>query len=216
MPALLFFFARKKSIFFGIALIILAVVVLSIYRSFFTGILLRITLLGGYFLVIMSTTPLPGLFYWCLFLVLMAFFVSNIISSYLSRKAKLLMATPLTLASLIGLFMELPCQFTSNHSDSLHNPFYIIGDSISDGIGRERTWTDLLADEHEVDVINLAVAGATCQTALSQARQIRTENALVLLEIGGNDLLGNQSAKDFGKDLKALIKRVSKNGHTIF
>jgi acyl-CoA thioesterase-1 len=42
----------------------------------------------------------------------------------------------------------------------------------------------------------------------SQANQLPTADGLVLIEIGGNDLLGATSAREFERDLDALFSRV--------
>ncbi len=53
--------------------------------------------------------------------------------------------------------------------------------------------------------MNLAVAGATARSALAQAARAADPNAVVLVEIGGNDLLGGTAVARFEQDLAALL-----------
>lgn len=84
---------------------------------------------------------------------------------------------------------------------------YVIGDSISAGVGgnSEHTWPALVARRHAIDVVNLAVAGATARSALAQASRAVDPAAAVLVEIGGNDLLGGTAVARFEQDLDALL-----------
>ncbi len=50
--------------------------------------------------------------------------------------------------------------------------------------------------------------GATTASALKQTDKLSEAVGLLLLEIGGNDLLGSTSTNKFESDLDALLKRV--------
>lgn len=89
--------------------------------------------------------------------------------------------------------------------DTIH----VIGDSISAGIVfGERTWPEVLAAETGVEVVNLAHAGATAASSLPDVAKI-PEGKTVLIEIGGNDLLGGAKGELFLKDLDALLAAVA-------
>jgi acyl-CoA thioesterase-1 len=57
--------------------------------------------------------------------------------------------------------------------------------------------------------------GADVTSALRQADRLPAEGGLVILEIGGNDLLGSTSAAAFGEALGRLLDRVSIPGRTV-
>jgi acyl-CoA thioesterase-1 len=59
-----------------------------------------------------------------------------------------------------------------------------------------------------VKVVDLARAGADVWTAAAQAERLPSDGGLVLLEIGGNDLLGASSAREFERGLDRLLGRV--------
>jgi len=102
---------------------------------------------------------------------------------------------------------------------------YIIGDSISAGIGGkdERPWPWIFRDEYGVEVNDLSVAGATVTSALSQAQQIdgstsltagRPE-AMVFIEIGGNDLFENTPYNLFEEGLSQILQEVTESGRLV-
>jgi len=93
---------------------------------------------------------------------------------------------------------------------------YVIGDSISAGLsGKEKTWPDLLAQSTLLNIINLAQPGATLASAMQQVQDIKAPHALVILEIGGNDLLGGAKAADFRAQLDALLAKLATGGNGI-
>ncbi len=106
--------------------------------------------------------------------------------------------------------LELPHQFAPRLPPLGNPPVLIIGDSVTAGAGagEKHLWPDLLPES--VEVHNLAQPGATTGMALrKQASQLPAEGGLVLIEIGGNDLLGETSAAEFERDLDALLALAS-------
>ena len=92
--------------------------------------------------------------------------------------------------------------------DEKFEAIYVVGDSVSAGIGgrNEKTWPEIISDEFDVNIINLAVPGATVASAISQAKKVEGDNVIVLLEIGGNDLFNNTPESQFRQSLKQIIK----------
>src|ERR1700722_17028018 len=114
------------------------------------------------------------------------------------REKKVVMTTAFAVYSLILCAVELPYHFTKNISVSHNQTIYVIGDSISAGIDdKEKTWPDVLGDLSQLKVVNLARAGATVEIATYQTKRITVSNTLVLVEIGGNDLLGRTDRRAF-------------------
>lgn len=99
----------------------------------------------------------------------------------------------------------------------LDNPsLYILADSITAGLEEnEDTWPKRLARKHAVELHDLSRAGATVGSALKLAEKIPADGSLVLLEIGGNDLLGSTTLEEFERDLDALLKQLAIPGRTI-
>jgi lysophospholipase L1-like esterase len=79
---------------------------------------------------------------------------------------------------------------------------------------RKRCWPECWP-RTALRVVNLAVPGATTQSALAQVPRIAESNAVVLLEIGGNDLLDRKGAATFESHLEELVSVLRANGHAV-
>lgn len=94
----------------------------------------------------------------------------------------------------------------------------IIGDSLTAGHGdddRATAWPALLAGRHGVAVENRARAGATAASAARDVQERPPEAPLVLVEIGGNDLLGGTAPEDFEHALDALLEALGRPGRQV-
>jgi lysophospholipase L1-like esterase len=93
---------------------------------------------------------------------------------------------------------------------------YVVGDSVSAGVDSgTKLWPEILGDSTKLKVVNLAKAGATASTAMRQATAIGAGHAIVLLEIGGNDILGGTNPADFRTALDGLLSRLISDGHQV-
>jgi acyl-CoA thioesterase-1 len=118
---------------------------------------------------------------------------------------------------LLALDLELP-HHLAPALPALDKPtLFLIGDSISAGVSdaEKGTWPRLLARQHDVDVRDFSRAGATVKSARKQAERLGDETGLVLLEIGGNDLLGTTPADQFEEQLDLLLADVCRAGRTV-
>jgi acyl-CoA thioesterase-1 len=93
----------------------------------------------------------------------------------------------------------------------------VLGDSVTAGIGEEEavTWPRRLSEDHGIPVDDFSQMGATVASARAQAGQLRPEHNLVLLEIGGNDLLGATSSEQFSRGLEQLLDDVCRPDRTV-
>jgi len=115
------------------------------------------------------------------------------------RKARIASAG-VFLATSIGLCAaEIPYHLFPRLSVGPHETIYVVGDSLSAGtdedmLGRPcpklRCWPAVLGDMTHLAVVNLAEPGAKVQYALAQAKLATRTDAVVILEIGGNDFFG--------------------------
>lgn len=117
----------------------------------------------------------------------------------------------------VGLALEIPYHLTAKVPPMGDPTVHVVGDSLSAGLGDEQqTWPDLLARRHDLRVHNLARAGATVATALrDQAGDVTGRSGLVILEIGGNDVLSGTPPAIFESGLNALLRGLSAAGHTV-
>jgi len=95
-------------------------------------------------------------------------------------------------------------------------PIHVIGDSLSAGIGagEGEPWPSRLAAILGSEVVSHAQAGATAKSAIEQAEQLSADS-FVIVEIGGNDLLGGRSAAEFEQDLDQLLTKVCSDGRRV-
>jgi acyl-CoA thioesterase I len=161
----------------------------------------------GLALAPLSATPLhPGAY---------AILVVSVIGWLLARRKASRVRHPVAgavLAVICVLFVaELADRGFSETTLDTNHPIVVIGDSLSAGLGssREGTWPSLLAARHALRVTNLAQAGATLRSGLSQIRGMPPGPATVLVELGGNDVLGGIGAQQFAVDLRSLLATVT-------
>jgi len=124
-------------------------------------------------------------------------------------------------AILVGLLLLL-CTLELRHrrrpviSGGLNNHLVVIGDSISAGIDPHvPSWPTVMQQMTGVPVKNLALAGADTAEALTMAAKLTPEDHLVLVEIGGNDLLSGVSSQEFAHRLDTLLRKVTSPGRVV-
>ena len=89
-------------------------------------------------------------------------------------------------------------------TDGLHRLF-VVGDSLSMGADPPgKNWPDLLGEKLKLTTHTFSFGGAQTGSALSNAKRIDDNAGLVILEIGGNDLL--YGAPDFAGNLERLLQ----------
>jgi len=92
-------------------------------------------------------------------------------------------------------------------------PIVVIGDSLSaaETDPKLTAWPELI-QARGWRVTNKAAMGATAASALRQVTGVDTSDAMVLLVIGGNDLLGPTSPQKFEEALDELVRSASGKG----
>lgn len=198
-------FANGNAFFVGIA-ILLATFTLD-YKNILPKqkFIWRIISVVGATFAIVSATPLPLLFYMVWGLAIIAAYCTIHLSldklkSY--RKSSLII---LLLLSLLIMLWEIPYHLTPKFSYQKNLPIYVLGDSISAGLGEKNTWPEQVAQKTQIPVFNLSKAGGTISTAILEAEGIQHDEALILIEIGGNDFFGRTTPAIFTQELEELF-----------
>jgi acyl-CoA thioesterase-1 len=84
-------------------------------------------------------------------------------------------------------------------------PVFVLGDSLSATTGGgARVWPELLGTRLGMTVANLARSGARLEDGVRHAGDLPGQ-AIVLVALGGNDLLGGATPAVFAADLRALL-----------
>ena len=206
--SVVYFFTSGLAYFAGASLVV-AAVLLSLLRR--TGPRLAgvtALALSGFALMYLSSTPTAAALHVAWFIV-----VASWLGMYGglrdSRGAVGTMGRVVVAGlSVAAIALELPYRQAPDWSAGGFEQLYVVGDSLSAGLGGEATWPEMLASEHGIDVTNLAVAGATVGSALRQVDGIVDRRCVVLVEIGGNDMLSGSAAEGFSRDLDALLAGV--------
>lgn len=205
MSSLLLRFADGTVFFDGLILCLVAQLLLSVTRARRVRSVLVCLVLVGMLLVLVSSTPLPV---WVYVLWLIACGGGLFVNRPFRFAPRMRMAVVAVLLLLTVILSLSEMKFRAAPTIMIHkeSTIYILGDSISEGMGERYVyWPELLSQETSIEVVNLAKAGSTVESAIKLASGIVEPGSLVIIEIGGNDLLGDTDASDFYEYLDQLV-----------
>lgn len=94
---------------------------------------------------------------------------------------------------------------------------WVIGDSITAGLGDDgiETWPRILQRVDGFTITDSSHVGETARSALKRIHDVDVDAELVVVEVGGNDLLGGRSSQQFSRDLNALLDHACGDGRTV-
>jgi acyl-CoA thioesterase I len=203
-------FGDGTAFFVGIAVVVLSLLLLARFRARWAAALLVTGTLFGIVIVLVSATPLP---LWAYAIWLSAITANLVVCLRRSKpKVRIVSAGTLLAISMGMAAAEIPHRFFPRVSVGRDQTVYVVGDSLSAGVDKDRMgracpklrcWPAVLGDMTGLTVVNLARPGARVHGATAQARLVKQANAVVILEIGGNDFSGD--AAMFRQKLDALI-----------
>lgn len=209
------YFASGESLYLGAALLILAMVASRFKR----GRLLRnVAAWLGLAMMVMACPPFLAVIDLIFFAAfLLWFIVSNRDGStpaWLRLRQASTVVLMVFLLALTGVELShrsMPV-ITGKPSDHL----VVIGDSISSGIDpRIPPWPLVLEQTSGVSVRNLARPGAQVREGLTMAEKLTPDDRLVLIQIGGNDLLMGVPSSGFEQGLDALLSKIATPGRIV-
>lgn len=195
--------------FAGLAVSCMAVVLGMGAKGRWPRFISHIAMVTGAILVLASATPV-FLRVYALWTVLLA--VAGAVSK--RRRWATAAVTLLCVLSAVMAMIEAPYQRAVKIPIAGFDTLFVIGDSLSQGAHAPgRNWPESLGETLGLKTFYLGVPGAKVENALAQAKRIDKDAALVLLEIGGNDLLDDKGG--FEKGLGALLDAVCKPGRLV-
>ena len=210
MSAIVLHFASGGALFSGAACLLVGLLAASFGRRKLIRAVGRLMLLMAVFFVVISATPLPAWAY-ALWGASLATWV-NSLHPRLSMRPKLRTGALIVVIgfTLLAVGWELWYQLPPRVAGGPFDRLIVIGDSLSaeDFTEGGDPWPSLLARDHDCGVLNLAFSGAKAGSAAKRAVEIDFDLDLVILEIGGNDLLGFTSPAQFEEDLERLLQTV--------
>ncbi|WP_437205299.1 SGNH/GDSL hydrolase family protein [Planctomicrobium sp. SH664] len=113
----------------------------------------------------------------------------------------------LLLITLTGLVWQLWNRQLPYVSTAAASTLTVIADSITAGVGENEAviWPQLLEKAHPIRIVDLSAMGATAGSALRRVQSEALSPGVILIEIGGNDLLGSTTDEQFERDLDGLL-----------
>jgi lysophospholipase L1-like esterase len=218
MGILAYWFASGMAGIFGMALIVLGT--LLTFRKnrkkpedkegkTKLRVLPRLAILCGLILLLLGSVPISIVLFRILGILIVALAFCSGFESPTTRPFLALLRILIIAIGLYSLAHEwkmwrMPA-FRYGPSDTV----YVIGDSLSAGIGfsGERTWIDIVRDERpDLTLVTYTAGGATLDYAIEKASSLYEDNAWVILEIGGNDILNGLSSDQYKVKLDQLFR----------
>lgn len=113
----------------------------------------------------------------------------------------------------IPLFLLLlaACSPDVPNLDSPGTTIVVLGDSIAAGVGSGpgQAYPELLAARFGTEVVNAGVSGNTTADGLARIDKVLDENPwMVIIELGGNDLLRRVPPEETERNLRGIVDRV--------
>jgi acyl-CoA thioesterase-1 len=216
-PAALYF-ASGDSLYFGGVLLLLAIVAPPYLKRPWMLLTRNIASWSALAPMVMAFPPLS----WLVSVMLLALFGAWFIASNIATPSATLVR--LRSGAAIVLFLSV---LTLNAVELAHQKMplitgppskhvAVIGDSISSGIDlRSPSWPTIFQQITGVPVKNLSKPGAGVIDGRAMAEQITLDDRIVLIEIGGNDLLSGTPSVEFSRHLDRLLSKLAVPGRTI-
>ena len=214
MSRIALYFASGESFYLGAVLLALAAVANPFLKQTW---LLRVRNVAAWIalaLIVMACPPFAFVVDLIFLAVFLLWFITSNRSSatLLQRGSTLLLTVMLIVLSAIEFSHRMMPRITGSASDDLA----VIGDSISSGIDPHvEAWPVVLQQTCGVKVRNLARPGAQVSEALLMARDLTESDRVVLIEIGGNDLLMGVPSEEYDKGLDELLSKVTAPNRTV-
>ena len=206
-------FANGSVFFHGICFAVIGSFLGMSLKNRWTRSVLSIVAIVGAVLVILSATPLPV---WMYGLWLIALVATNVTLSVDTTrrnwaKSRYTCFGLFAVLSTLMCFLELPYHMKPTIPSPAGRTLYVIGDSLSMGADeQDLNWPELLAEKTGLPLTRFAHGGATVRSALDYTKWINDDNVIVILEIGGNDVLNGTDIWNFQSNLDLLLANLRK------
>lgn len=201
--------------FIGLALIALFTACPVLKRPLFRA-FQRILVLLGVLLIAVSATPAPIWIQILGGLAIAAWLVTAGSRAPRTRPLRqFLRFTAPTLAA-VAAAIEVPHFLLPQLPPGAHTRLVTLGDSLTADMGGGiEPWPTILARHGSLSLTNLARPGAATSEALPQADQIPPDDAIVLVALGGHDVLRGRPVEDFERDLEYILAAAARNGRAV-
>jgi acyl-CoA thioesterase-1 len=212
MNPVVLFLASGESLYVGVLVLLAAVLATMRMKNPW---LLRLRNLLALVGLAMMTFAGPPVTWWVVglfFIVFFAWFVAWNVSGTGRRLAiaRFTATAGVALLALLVTGLEWPHRAMQPLQAGPFDGLAVIGDSLSAGIETSRSgpWPREFERLTGVPVHNLAQAGAQVSDGPALAKRLAPEDRLVIVELGGNDLIAGVPAADFERGLRQTLTAI--------
>ena len=202
MNWLVYHIVSGQAFFTGVSLLMIASLSSLVSRPIYRRVTV-LTFLIGVIAIVVSSTPIP---YW-LYAVATAITLTWIASGYGKSWRRWTPYANMAIWMIAALF-EIPYHVTYSLNRTEGRSVAVIGDSVTAGVGgdeKSETWPSILGREHRLQIEDISHVGETAASALKRLKSHSISAHVVVVEIGGNDILGSTTANQFASDLDELL-----------
>jgi acyl-CoA thioesterase-1 len=206
MNWLVFHIVSGQAFFTGTFLIVMAAISSTANRPAIRRLTVSAFLIGV-IAVVVSSTAIPYLVYAAAAAVTVVWGVSY-------RRVTWRRGTAVAVAAvwLIASLFEIPYHIRPTLNPVSDRSLTVIGDSVTAGTGGDETsetWPKILSRQHLLEIQDVSHIGETAGSALKRVQLISIASSVVIVEIGGNDILGSTTAAQFARDLDGLLSHLA-------
>ena len=202
MPWIIYLCAGGFTFFRGTLLLVFAVIVRLCWTDRWSVRLATCMAIVAIAMIALAAEAIPFWLYGVWVFSWVGWFVANLVNRWRwVMIAGRITALVSAVAAGMAIRYQLPVTLPAGSS-----PIYVVGDSISAGMSPgSATWPMLLRNQHHQEVFDLSHPGCTIAEAQDRLKIMSLQRGIVVVEIGGNDILNRTAPKKFGRDLEALV-----------
>jgi acyl-CoA thioesterase-1 len=207
------YFASGESLYAGAALFLLRLGLSRWLRGRWQARLGSLMTWAALGLMVMACPPFPAWLYGIFAVAVLVWLAREPLARRLvpRRAATARAAATLVLAALVILLSALEFPYRRLPHVPRAERLTVIGDSLSAGVDpRDPPWPAVFGRKTGLAVNNLSKPGAQMADAVDFAQKLTPDDRLVLIEMGGNDLIANVPTPDFAAALDRLLAAVTR------
>lgn len=214
---LIYHIGSGQAFFLGMLLLLAGMLLSLVASNPWLALIRNLLVFAGWIWVAISACPLPLWLYGVVGTLSLVWLTCEWFGKSLRRRTILVARVSCLVGYLLALAWELPYHLAPALAPLEEPTLFLLGDSVSAGMGAEKapTWPQLLKRDHGWNVHDFSQMGATARSACKQADLLGDRTGLILVEIGGNDVLGSTTAANFHTHLDQLLTRLAAPGRTL-
>lgn len=172
---------------------------------------------AGVLLAVVSATPAPTWLFAVAGLLILAWFVlDSLRASHTVTRIRTAMRILIPATAILAIALEAPYQRMPAVPHDQKSRIFVLGDSLSAQMSPQtESWPTQLAKRHMLNVSNLARPGESTLPGRRQAEALPPDDGLVIIALGGHDVLGRRAPVEFETDLDYILTRARAGGRIV-